>query len=61
MEKMVSIGVFMKVVSTVSSPFFPLLVGIWPVLFSRRSPLRLQEYDRQYAQQSNKIRTSSND
>ena len=30
---------------------FRLLVGILPVLFSRRSPLRLQEQDRQDAQQ----------
>ena len=40
---------------------FRLLVGILPVLFSRRSPLRLQEQDRQYAQQPNKICTGSND
>ena len=33
---------------------FRLLVGILPVLFSRRSPLRLQEQDRQYAQQYTK-------
>ena len=39
---------------------FRLLVGILPVLFSRRSPLRLQEQDSQYAQQSNKICTGSN-
>ena len=33
---------------------FRLLVGILPVLFSQRSPLRLQEQDRQYAQQYTK-------
>ena len=33
---------------------FRLLVGILPVLFSRRSPLRLQEQDSQYAQQYTK-------
>ena len=33
---------------------FRLLVGILPALFSRRSPLRLQEQDRQYAQQYTK-------
>ena len=33
---------------------FRLLVGILPVLFSRRSPLRLQEQDTQYAQQYTK-------
>ena len=33
---------------------FRLLVGILPVLFSRRSPLRLQEQDRQDAQQYTK-------
>ena len=33
---------------------FRLLVGILPALLSRRSPLRLQEEDRQYAQQYTK-------
>ena len=33
---------------------FRLLVGILPALFSRRSPLRLQGQDRQYAQQYTK-------
>lgn len=39
---------------------FRLFVGILLVLFYRRSPLHLQEEDKQYAQQPNKICTGYN-